>query len=226
MAPRKITKKTKKKKAASKAARNETGTDPKFPYCNKPKSLRRFLEMVPDKPKPPKVTGATLKVWGFSDTNDQSILRVLKAVDLLSTNGETTQTYADFMTKDKGPGVLGKKIREVYSTLFENVTNPEKGSTGDLTSFFNIHSGGGEKTIRFQIDTFKTLASFATFGEADPLSGNEVRGEAANADKNKGRDLEPAIRVDLHIHLPENKTRADYDALLESIALHLYGRTK
>ena len=220
MAPRK--KSTKKK--TPKIARDETSAEPKFPYCVTPKSLRRFLEIVPQKPKPPKVTGATLKVWGLKNTNDQSILRVLKAVDLLGPTGDTTPTYAEFMTKDKGPAALGRKIQAVYSTLFENVTNPEKASNADLTNFFNIHSGGGERTIRYQIDTFKALAAHATFGETDPLSGEEGndRGRDGGGGKSSNRTGEPAIRIDLHIHLPENKTRADYDALLESIATHLY----
>src|SRR5689334_415394 len=95
--------KTRKKKASSRTTRAETTTEPKFPYCITPKSLRRFLEMVPQKPKPPKVTGVTLKGWGLNNNNDQSILRVLKAVDLLGPSGETTPTYAEFMTKDRGP---------------------------------------------------------------------------------------------------------------------------
>lgn len=216
--------KTTKKKTSTRGARDETTAEPKFPYCTTPQSLRRFLEIVPQKPKPPKVTGATLKVWGLKNSNDQSILRVLKAADLLGPGGDTTPTYAEFMTKDKGPAALGKKIREIYSTLFENVPNPEKASSPDLTNFFNIHSGGGERTIRFQIDTFKALAAYATFGETDPLAGKEIDGEVHG--NGGGRAEEPTIRVDLHIHLPENKTRADYDALLESIATHLYGRKK
>ena len=218
-----VRRKTSKRKASTKAARDETTGNPKFPYCVTPKSLRRFLEMVPQKPKPPKITGSTLKVWGLKNSNDQGILRVLKAVDLLGSGGETTSTYAEFMVKDKGPAALGKKIRTVYSALFENVPNPENASNSDLTSFFNINSGGGGRTIRYQIDTFKALAAYATFGESDPLSGDEAKNEDGNGG---GRAGEPIIRVDLHIHLPENKSRADYDALLESIATHLYGRKK
>jgi hypothetical protein len=33
-----------------------------------------------------------------------------------------------------------------------------------------------------------------------------------------------ALHVDLHIHLPENKSRADYDAIFASIAEHLLGK--
>ena len=180
--------------------------------------------MAPNKPKPPKITGDTLKVWGLKNTNDKSVLRVLKAVELLSPSGEPTNNYISFMRKDNGPATLGRQVKRVYSTLFENITNPEKASNDELRSFFNIHSGGSEDTIRFQIETFKALASYATFGESDPLekSQDEVFNNGKTQGKPKDPSEGPTIHIDLHIHLPENKTKADYDALMESIATHLY----
>ena len=208
---------------------DETSGKPAFPYCTAPKSLRRFLEMVPQKPKPPKVTGSTLKVWGLKSGNDQSILRVLKTLEMLGPNGETTQTYADFMRAGTGAGALGKKIKSAYSALFDNVTKPETASNADLLNFFNIHSGGGPATIKYQIDTFKALAAYATFGQSDPLEQPEEEdgaGTPARIQKNPTRDGQAAIHIDLHIHLPENKTKSDYDAIFESIAAHLYGGRK
>jgi hypothetical protein len=59
-------------------------TRPRFPYTTKPASLRRFLKEIPKKPRPPKFDMDLLKSWGFSDANDYSMLRVLKAVNLLN----------------------------------------------------------------------------------------------------------------------------------------------
>jgi len=211
-------------KTASKAPKDEVSSEPRFPYATTPNSLRRFLEMVPQKPKPPRVTGDTLKVWGFKNSNDQSILRVLKKLGLLGSNGDTTPIYAEFMRKDVGAATLGRQVKSVYSSLFENVANPETASTEELTNFFNIHSGGSLKTIRFQIDTFKALATYATFGAADPLERPEVSQVNGAQELQRGRQsgTAPAIRIDLHIHLPENKSKSDYDAIIESIASHLY----
>jgi hypothetical protein len=197
---------------------------PRFPYCTAPNSLRRFLTLVPDKPKPPKVTVKTLKAWGFTSSNDFSILRVLKGLDLLSSSGEPTQHYVAFMKRDAGPAALGTRLRETYAELFQNVAHPERTSNEDLRNFFNIHSGGGERTIRLQIETFKALAAHATFGAGDTL-GEEAPPDGP-ADSGGGPGTGPAVRIDLHIHLPENKTKADYDAILESIANHLYRRRK
>jgi hypothetical protein len=203
----------------------DASAEPKFPYTVVPKSLRRFLELVPQKPKPPKVTTSTLKMWGLKSGNDASILRVLKTLGLLTASSETTQAYADYMKPGTGAAVLGKLIKQCYEALFQNVTSPEKASNEDLRSFFNINSGGSEGTIKFQIDTFKALASFATFGETDPLDQEEAADQRSGQSSRDSSGV-PAIRIDLHIHLPENKTKADYDAIIESIANHLYQRKK
>lgn len=201
-------------------------SEPKYPYSITTNSLRRFLEMVPNKPKPPQVIGSTLKVWGLKNTNDYTILRVLKTLGLLSPSGEPTNYYVEYMKKETGAAILGQRIKVVYKDLFDNITNPEKATDDELKSFFNIHSGGGEATIRYQIETFKALANFATFGNLDPLSlppsGTLPDENHTNSQGFKGSTGEPVIRIDLHIHLPENKNKSDYDAIMESIANHLY----
>lgn len=201
--------------------KDESSTEPRYPYTSVPKTLRAFLELVPTKPKPPKVTSSTLKTWGFKSGNDASILRVLKSLELLSQAGEPTEHYAGYMQSNSGAAVLGKRIKTTYSELFQNVSNPEKASNEDLRNFFNINSGGSERTIQLQIDTFKALAAYATFGEEDPLNIDDESNDQSEHDAGRGKNP-PAIRIDLHIHLPENKTKADYDAILESIAHHLY----
>jgi len=207
-----------------KADESGTGAEPRYPYVVVPKSLRRFLELIPQKPKPPKITNSTLKTWGFRSGNDNSILRVLKSIELLAPTGEPTQSYADYMKPGTGSAVLGRQLKQHYEELFQNVANPEKAANDELRSFFNINSGGSERTIQLQIDTFKALAAYATFGGKDPL-GQEQEGEQAQ-NGSMGQGGSPVIRIDLHIHLPENKTKSDYDAIIESIANHLYKHQK
>ena len=217
---RKNTKKMRKSREKSDGV--ESGA-PAFPYSTKPKSLRKFLEMVPNKPKPPKITTATLKIWGFKDANDASILRVLKEPQLLSSGGEPTDHYAEFMAKGTGPAALGSRIKVVYEALFQNVLNPEKASTEDLQNFFNIHSGGGEKTIKYQIETFKALvdhASFTNAGSEDKL--DHLVGDTPSSGNAPGEKAD--FSIDLHIHLPEGGSKTDYESIIESIAKHIYGR--
>src|ERR1035437_6561328 len=115
-----------------------------FPYTTKPSTLRKFLAMVPQKPKPAKINPTLVQSWGFRDSNDKSIIRVLKAVGLVGPNGEPTPDYVAFMHKGTGPVELAKKIRELYPPLFETSHSPHKESTETLENLFNIHSGGSE----------------------------------------------------------------------------------
>ncbi len=91
--------------------------------------------------------------------------------------------------------------------------------------FFNIHSGGSEKTIKMQIETFKALASHATFGKTDPLEQPADLASTPDAVSEALGVGGPVVWIDLHIHLPENKTKGEYDAIMESIATHLYKRS-
>lgn len=208
----------------SKKAPAATYGEPKYPYTLTPNSLRRFLDMITSKPKPTKIVGETLKAWGLKNTNDKSILRVLKELGLLTPSGETTEIYAGYIAGTKGPSVLGSQVKRVYRELFDHVANPATAGLEELKNFFNVYGGGGEDVTRFQIQTFKVLVEHSTFGASDPLDASEVQAGApqAGAVIAAGYEQSPTIRIDLHIHLPENKSRTDYDSIIESIANHLY----
>ncbi|MCG7981048.1 MAG: DUF5343 domain-containing protein [gamma proteobacterium symbiont of Clathrolucina costata] len=202
-------------------------SSPSFPYSTKPNSLRKFLEQVPRKPRPNKVNADTLKAWDLKDNNDQTIIRVLKALELVGTNNEPTEKYTEFMTPGKGPGVLGQAVKQVWGALFELSHEPHKEDEGTLRNYFNIHSGGSEATIGHQIQTFKAACDFADFSAA--AVGNASRtqpsmGVSPAGVGGSGAGNNAVIHIDLHIHLPENKSRRDYEYMFEDIAKYIYGR--
>ncbi len=215
------------KKIASSS--NSASTQPKFPYSTKPNSLRKFLELVPQKPKPPKVNADTLRAWELRDTNDRTIIRVLKALGFVSSNNTPTQRYTEFMTPGTGPGVLAEAIKEVWPPLFNHSHEPHKEEEAKLRNYFNIHSGGTHHTIGFQMQTFKAACDHADFSV-----GSQPRGSTATRTITKqttrttnggsSSSGEPTIHIDLHIHLPENKSRRDYECIFEDIARHIFGR--
>lgn len=99
-------------------------TEPKFPYTTKPSSLRRLLQDIPKKPKPPKFDSELLKSWGFSDQNDYSMVRVLKAVGLLDANNQPTELYARYMQLDGGAAALAEPIKKAYEPFFHASHTP------------------------------------------------------------------------------------------------------
>jgi len=204
-------------------------TEPKFPYTTKPSSLRRLLKDIPNKPKPPKFDVGLLKSWGFADANDYSMVRVLKAVGLLDSNNQPTDLYSKFMQIDDGAAALAEPIKKTYEPLFLASHTPYKESTEKLQNLFNIHSGGGERALDLQIQTFKALCEYASFEVTGPTSSPVLGkpGAQVTVPVVTGQSAaEPVIHINLHIHLPENKTRRDYEAIIEDIGRYIFGRTE
>jgi len=232
-----MAKKSSKKKASSKteskgrraSTAESTGT-PAFPYTTTPGALRKFLQEVPSRPKPPKVNNELLKSWGIGDSNANSIIRVLKAVGLVTSSNDASDEYATFMSRDEGPQWLGRAIRQVYQPLFATNHAPHNEPNDRLTNLFNIHSGGAPRTIEYQIQSFKALCDFADFSvTADKQGGTLTNGESNSGGTGGGGGgggavNGPTVHIDLHIHLPDGKSTRDYQAIIEDIGRYIYGR--
>jgi hypothetical protein len=201
-----------------------------FPYTNKPGSLRKLLKEIPSKPRPPKFDQQLLQGWGYKDGNDYSMLRVLKAVNLLNDKNEPTQTYSQFMNLDGGPAVLGLEIKRLYAPLFTASHKPYDENTEKLKNLFNIHSGGGDRSLELQMQTFKALCESAVFdvvATANLITSATLAGAASVATNSGGAGLapgQPIVNINLHIHLPENKSRRDYETIIEDIGRYIFGR--
>ncbi|HMJ10626.1 MAG TPA: DUF5343 domain-containing protein [Polyangiaceae bacterium] len=159
-------------------------------------------------------------------TNDATPAGVLKKLGLLSTAGEPLEPYTDFMqSPPSGPRALGVRIKQVYKALFETSHEPHKNAE-ELRTFFNIHSGGGERALDYQVQTFKALCDYADFsGSSEPVSLGSGGASAGPADGPTGTPAQlPPVRIDLHIHLPENKSARDYESIIQDIAKYIYGR--
>lgn len=225
------TKKAAKKKKST-ASEAVPRTEPKFPYTTQPSSLRKLLKAIPGKPKPDKIDKALLASWGFRNGNDYSMVRVLKAVNLLDDNNKPTERWAQFMHTDDAGKALGSEVRRVYAPLFQASHTPHTESAEKLKSLFNIHSGGSATTMEQQIATFKALAEnadvSATAIGTNPAH-NTLRGQTN--ERGGGRLLEheaqrASININLHIHLPENKSRRDYEDMIEDIGRYIFGHTE
>jgi hypothetical protein len=219
-----------KKKAATQADKRETNTDggAKFPYTTKPSSLRRLLKEIPKKPKPQRFTRDLFRSWGFKDTNDLTMVRVLKAVNLINDRNEPTDLYSRFMSLNDGGKSLGPEIKRIYAPLFQASHAPYQEGNEQLKNLFHINSGGS--SLDYQIQTFKALCENAAFDQM----GSTITGVLPGAKDNRDGDQfsegtlssnrTPIVNINLHIHLPENKTRRDYEVIIEDIGRYIFGR--
>jgi hypothetical protein len=224
----------KAKKTASPGAKDlskmraKAETEPKFPYTTKPSSLRRLLQDIPKKPKPVKVDQTLMKSWGYSDTNDMTVLRVLKAVGLLTNGNEPTDVYTAYMNIQTGSTVLAEPIRKLYEPLFISSHQPDKESAEFLKNQFNIHSGGSQNVLDLQVQTFKALCENTVFGTAPAVVAGQGAGAIQASTLSPGYGMtgaQPGVHINLHIHLPENKSRRDYEQIIEDIGRYIFGRS-
>ncbi len=82
--------------------------------------------------------------------------------------------------------------------------------------------------MRLQVQTFKALCEHASFSgttvstRAPAAADHAADGHGSSATRTTPQL--PPVQVDLHIHLPENKTTRDYEAIIQDIAKYIYGR--
>jgi Family of unknown function (DUF5343) len=211
--------------AENMATKTDDRGTPVFPYTTEPKALRRLLAEIPKRPKPPKLDMAKLRAWDVSGNNNaRTAINVLKKIGLVKEGGVPTDNYIEFMKTGTGPGVLASRLREVYRPLFEAAHAPQAESDDELKKLFHIHTGGGDDAMRLQIQTFKALADHANFTDVAADDGTAVAGAAASSSSRGSGGSLPPVQIDLHIHLPENKTTRDYEAIIQDIAKYIYGR--
>lgn len=203
---------------------SQENTNPKFPYSSSPSDLKRLLQLIPQKPKPPKLTTSTANTWGIKNTGIGSTITVLKEIGLLDPSGVPTEKYAAYMNSGTGGLALGSQIKNRYETLFSLQTNPQNASNDELKNFFNIHSGGAEKTIDYQVRTFKALCEYASFDGTYTPSTHSNTNPPSNAKATNSDG--PQIHFDLHIHLPEGKNSSDYEVIIRSISEHILMKIK
>jgi hypothetical protein len=143
----------------------------------------------------------------------------------LNEGGIPNDSYIEFMKTGTGPGVLAIRLRDVYRPLFEAAHAPQNEPDDELRKLFHIHTGGGDDVMRLQIQTFKALADQANFADTAIPDGKDVGGSSAVSKLSANTDGPlPPVQIALHIHLPENKTTRDYEAIIQDIAKYIYGR--
>jgi hypothetical protein len=134
------------------------------------------------------------------------------------------------MSIDGGANVLAPEIKRVYAPLFQASHTPYAESNEKLQNLFNIHSGGGARALDQQIQTFKALSENTHFDQAPTTTGAGLgtsSGQGSGTTNSSGGQEsggKPIVNINLHIHLPENKTRREYEDIIEDIGRYIFGR--
>ncbi|MBV6456932.1 MAG: hypothetical protein HONBIEJF_00036 [Fimbriimonadaceae bacterium] len=203
---------------------------PKYPYALTPAALSKFLDNIPNKPKPPKVDNQHLKSWDLRNNNDITLVRVLKEVGVLSADSAPTELYEHLMAGSQGKLELAAEIRTRYKELF-NAEHEPYASDATATKLFNIHGGTqATKTLQLMRQTFMALCKAADFSGtparpasrsiSQPSSGRAQQ-EVAIAD-GPLPPSGPSVVINIQLTLPPGLDEKGYDAFFGSMKKNLW----
>lgn len=203
-----------------------------YNYAVKMGSLKGFLERVKSKELevPNKVTQVYLESIGYKTVNDRPIIRVLKSIDFIDSNGVPTQKFKNFRTETSGQ-VMADSLRKTYADLFKTYAKPLEKSRGDLENFFaKTQTSVKKQTLGLYVDTFTTLCEFADFGapsleEAEGKTEEEIEEKG----KKKAQAIPPmpdgfAINLNIQITLPVTDDAKVYENIFKALKEHIFKR--
>lgn len=206
-------------------------------YLITTKNVDSFINSILSAQAPDKFTYKFLNDLGFTSSNDRLYLGLFKSLGLLDDNSSPTQKYYDFLDETKYKKVLADCIRESYSDLFNINKNADKMDVKEIKNKLKTLTQGKktDKVLSLMASTFKALCDIADFSNQSSLAescdsidnvtvNNEiVERKISNLDTDIcNSQFDASLHYDIHIHLPETRDDAVYDAIFKSIKRNLY----
>lgn len=201
-----------------------------FPYTLATGPLADFLEKLKNVGVPEKIDRQYLKQSGFTSSNHNNFIPIMKNVDLLDRSGVPTERYRKGLRGgDPGRALVADGIRQGYKSLFAMYPDANSRSVAELSAFIKTNSDLGDKMLRSAVATFQTLCKFGSFDTpSTPLEDVEPQESDEPGKRNGERKLPSrtgggAVTINVNIALSVDATSdpAVYDAFFAAMANHL-----
>lgn len=173
------------------------------------------------------MNSAWLASIGHGGGNNQSVIRVLKNVGLVATDGSPSDMWRRFKGGDRK--ALAEGIRSGYADLFATYPDAYQKDAEALRSYFRTKTSLADKAQRLCVQTFQNLCGAADFTDdprgpvATPTQGDVrslgVTGEAIPAQGPRAGGVE--LVVNIQLQLPASADGEAYEKLFEAMAKHL-----
>lgn len=203
-------------------------------YLVSTKNLENFIDAVLGAQAPEKFTNKFINDLGFTSSNDRLYIGLFKSLGLLDDNSVPTQKYYNFLDETRYKKVLADCIRESYNELFNINKNANKLDATEIKNKFKTLTQGKktDKVLTLMTSTFKALCDLADFSTHpsvnefdDSNKVNEKKENTSNMNityENDSAKIDTSLHYDFHIHLPETRDDAVYDAIFKSMKRYLY----
>ena len=206
-------------------------------YTVKPNSISAYFEAMLNAEAPERFTQTFLENLEFKSTNDRLMIKILKDLGFVDTDGVPIDRYFDFLDRSRSERVVAEGIREAYAELFTVNTSAHELTLPEVKNKLRtLYKGTKKDNIIDRISsTFVALCEYADFSETTRSDkgheGVADEGEAEQVDERKdvagstsggtgSLDL-GALQYHINIVLPDSRDQAVYDAIFKSLRDHL-----
>lgn len=199
-------------------------------YMTSVKNLPTIMKAIQDGAAPPKFTIAHLKSLGFTSSNDQTIVPLLKDLKFLAPDGTPTRRYQDYRDRTRSKAVMGESLREAYEDLFHVKERPTEADRAAIQGKFKATHNVTDNTAELQTRTFFSLLKLADLDAHAPPRTTTTRQEndkpLEEEKPNDGESHAPkpgsiSLRYNIEVHLPATKDAEVYNAIFKSLKEHL-----
>src|ERR1700722_2423317 len=201
-----------------------------YPYTQVTGKLKSLLDKIRTVGIPAKVSFSWIKTIGFTSSNDNTLIGVLKFVGLIDGSNIPTPMWTAYRGATHRV-VLGDAVRQAYSELYAVYPDAHARSNTELSHVFSTSSTGGQQVITKTISTFKALVQEAEFSASPnptalpsgPLH-TPVAAQPPALPNNPAAQQGPEVHIDIQIHTSTESSSDQIDKIFDSMARHLYGR--
>lgn len=191
-------------------------------------NLIKYIQEIPERGVPDKLTIKQLRALGYTSSNDNAIISVLKFIKVLDPSGVPTKDYQALRNRGSAPSILGQKIKEAYDDLFGLYPNANSESYDKLNNFFTQHTTGGAATIKNVTKTFQALCSVAKFDGEIKISIPEGNPVSVNSPKSVSsppvhKSMDAKIHFNIQVHIPGDQSPEVYDSIFKSLGKYVLG---
>lgn len=204
-----------------------------YPYIMSPDKLQKLVgKDLRQIGTPDKFDIKKLKSLGFTSSNDQRLLGVVRFVGLFDDKGVPTPLWKEFRAKPEA--ALAKGIMKGYAELFAQFPDAHLKDGEALRTFFSAHTHLGGVAISKVVSTFKSLCKLAKFDEIQARSGAEEVEELVDPAR-RATDLPRrftstapqvasgmTVNLNVQLQLPPDATGEIYDKFFEAMKKHLW----
>lgn len=212
-----------------------------IPYMMSITNVPAILEKIRTAGTPPKFTHEFLKsTLGFGSSNDRAVIKVLRQLGFLSSDGTPTQRYNDYRGDQPGKA-LAIGLREGWPDLFLADEKIFERTNSQIQGIAKSLTGAGDSVAQKMAATFKAVSDKADWTSSPPerqnseyntQNGDQGRDDAVpdenldgRSSNGGGRDLSGAglfqLHHDIHIHLPPTTEVSVYRAIFQAIKAEL-----